>query len=414
MQQKASGFVKLYLWQKQPSENFDWNLIKTHLYELSVDAQIRVLRYIFGKMASGDSPLSLGDLYSEFVETNTPACSAICGILCMLKAKMNDLNLSITPSIIESIIGEEVKHRIDFLKDSKELFYPCHGYLAISGKKHSIEYQFFNGILTKENRNDELYYVVKFYDSPINLFGRTIGWLMDSDYVETAKQVLIKNTTVEVIKGNFYIHESLEYFVKQFVIAYNIDDKCGLVSDKERMIELGYLPRNNAYQPLYTNYIRIYDDSDHYVCRCGSFGSSDSENNIPFFWCNKKMCVRRAHFLLPPSKWENYRFADLLYIVLGQSPDLRESVWRVNGEVSQFICDYKQVVKSNERNICSKPLDESEEVGTWDDNSSIYYDIYDGEDDNEYEDGDYDDYSSNQNEPTYDKYNGSYAQDEMV
>jgi hypothetical protein len=103
-------------------------------------------------------------------------------------------------------------------------------------------------------------------------------------------------------------------------------------------------------------------------------------NDIPFFWCNKKMCVRRAHFLLPPSKWEDYHFADLLFIVLGQTPDVRESVWRVNGEVSQFICDYERVVKSNERNICSKPLDESEEVGTWDDNSSIYRDIYDGED----------------------------------
>jgi hypothetical protein len=331
-------------------------------------------------MSSGDCSLSLDYLYSEFVETTTPACPAICGILCMLKAKRNDLDLSITPSIIESVIGEEEIRRIDFLKVSKALFYPCHGYLAISGNKHDIEYQSFNGILTKENKNDELYYVIKFYDSPVDLFGRTIDWLLDSEEVEIAKQVLLKNANVEVISDKYYIHESQEFFVKQFVMAYDIDDKCGLVSDKERMIELGWLPRNNAYQPLYTNYIRIYDDSDHYVCRCGSFGGSDPSNGIPFFWCNKKMCVRRAHLLLPPSEWEKYSFADLLYIALGQSPEVRESVWRVNGEVSQFICDYEQVVKSNERNICSKPLDESEEVGTWDDNSSIYRDIYDGED----------------------------------
>ena len=30
MQQKATGFMKLYLWQKQPSDNFDWNLIKSN------------------------------------------------------------------------------------------------------------------------------------------------------------------------------------------------------------------------------------------------------------------------------------------------------------------------------------------------------------------------------------------------
>lgn len=413
MKQKATGFMKLYLWQKQPSDNYDWNLIKSHYHKLSAEAQIKILRYIFGKMSSGDFSLSFDDLYSEFVETTTPACPAICGILCMLKAKRNDLELNITPSIIESVIGEEEIRRIGFLKDSKALFYPCHGYLAISGNKHDIEYQSFNGILTKENKNDELYYVIKFYDSPVDLFGRTIEWL-DPEEVEIAEQVLLRNSSVDVINGNYYIHEFHEFFVKQFVIAYDIDDKCGLVSDKERMIEMGWLPRNNAYQPLYTNYIRKYEDSDNYICRGGCFGGSDSMNNdIPFFWCNKKMCVRRAHFLLPPSKWEDYRFADLLFIVLGQTPNVRESVWRVNGEVSQFICDYERVVKSNERNICSKPLDESEDVGTWDDNSSIYRDIYDGEDDDEYEEGDFDNYSSDEEEPTYDRYNGSYAQDEM-
>ena len=424
MEQKATGFMKLYLWQKQPSDNYDWNLIKSHYHELSAEVQIKILRYIFGKMSSGDFSLSFDDLYSEFVETTTPACPAICGILCMLKAKRNDLDLSITPSIIESVIGEEEIRRIDFLKDSKALFYPCYGYLAISGNKCDIEYQSFNGILTKENKNDELYYVIKFYDSPVDLFGRTIEWL-DSEEVEIAEQILLRNSSVDVINGKYYIHEFHEFFVKQFVIAYDIDDKCGLVSDKERMIEMGWLPRNNAYQPLYTNYIRQYEDSDNYICRGGCFGGFDSMNNdIPFFWCNKKMCVRRAHFLLPPSKWEDYHFADLLFIVLGQTPDVRESVWRVNGEVSQFICDYERVVKSNERNICSKPLDKSEEVGTWDDNSSIYRDIYDGEDDDEYEEGDFDNYdeyeegdfdnySSDQEEPTYDRYNGSYAQDEM-
>ena len=413
MEQKATGFMKLYLWQKQPSDNYDWNLIKSHYHELSNEAQIKILRYIFGKMSSGDFSLSFDDLYSAFVETTTPACPAICGILCMLKAKRNDLDLSITPSIIESVIGEEKIRRFVFLKDSKVLFYPCHGYLAISGNKHDIEYQSFNGILTKENKKDELYYVIKFYDTPVDLFGRTIEWL-DSEVVEIAEQVLLRNSSVDVINGKYYIHGIHEFFVKQFVIAYDIDDKCGLVSNKERMIEMGWLPRNNAYQPLYTNYITKYEDSDNYICRGGCFGGSDSKNDgIPFFWCNKKMCVRRAHFLLPPSKWEDYRFVDLLFIVLGQTPDVRESAWRVNGEVSQFICDYAQVVKSNERNICSKPLNESEEVGAWDDNSSIYRDFYDGEDDDEYEDGGFDNYSTDQENPTYDRYNGSYAQDEM-
>lgn len=412
MEQKATGFMKLYLWQKQPSDNYDWNLIKSHYHELSAEAQIKILRYIFGKMSSGDFSLSLDDLYSEFVETTTPACSAICGVLFMLKAKKHDMNVSITPSMLESIFGKEEYQRNNFLSDSRELFYPCNGHLAISANKHDIEYQTFNGVLTKENKKEKSYFVVHFYDSPVDLFGRIIDWLLDSEEVEIAKQVLLKNADVEVISDKYYIHESQEFFVKQFVMAYDIDDKCGLVSDKERMIELGWLPRNNAYQSLYTNYIRIYDDSDYYVCRCGSFGGSDPSNNIPFFWCNKKMCVRRAHFLLPPSEWGKYSFADLLFIVLGQSPEVRESVWQVNSEISQFICDYKHVSNSNERNIYSKPLNETEEKGIWDESASVYREIYDDEDGDEY-DEDYEDYSHDQDEPTYDRYNGSYAQDEM-
>ena len=50
-------------------------------------------------------------------------------------------------------------------------------------------------------------------------------------------------------------------------------------------------------------------------------------------------------------------------------------------------------------------------MGTWDKDSSTYRDIYD--DDEEYEDDDYDDYSHDYEEPTDDRYNGSYAQDEM-
>lgn len=228
-----------------------------------------------------------------------------------------------------------------------------------------------------------MYYVVSFHESPVDLFGREID-LLDSEFTQVAKQVLIKNTNAEVINGKYYIHESQEFFVKQFVIAYHLDDKCGLVSDKEKMIELEYLPRNNAYQPLYTNYRRKYAESDNSICRCGNLGGSDPQNNIPFFWCNKKICARRGHFLLPPSEWKYYRFANLLFITLGQSSDSKELVWRVNSEISQFICDYMHVFSSNDRNIYSKPLNE-EEIGIWDEMSSVYRNIYKVEEDYSYD-----------------------------
>lgn len=408
MQQRAIDFLKLYLWQKHPSGKFEWNLVKSHFHEMSVEAQIRTLRYIFGQMASGESGLDINDLYSELVETSSSACPAICGVLFILKAKKNNINIRITPAMVEKVIGEDLKQRFLFLKDSKDLFYPCNGYLAITHNQQNIEYQSFNGILKKEIKDDSLFYVITFHNTPVNLFGRTIEWL-DSEEVETAIEVLKRNCDVEIVNGKYYIPESQEFFVKQFVIKYDIDDKCGLVSDKERMIELGFLPRNNAVQPLYTNYLGKYEDSEFYICRCGCKGNSDPNNSFPFYWCKKKICARRAHFFLPPSKWEEYRFADLLYIVLGQNSDVRELAWQVNAEISQFICDYTHVYKTSERNICSTPLKESDEKGVWTKDSSTYRDIYD-DDGDEYDD---EDYSSDYDKPTYNRYNGSYAQDEM-
>lgn len=414
MQQKATGFLKLYLWQKQPSGNIDWDLVKSHFYKMSAKAQIRTLRYIFGQMASGESNLVVDDLYSELVETSTPACPAVCGVLFILKAKKYDINISITSTMMEAVIGEDQEHRFNFLKDSRELFYPCNGYLAITQNQQDIEYLSFNGILKKEIKDDTLFYVITFHDTPVNLFGRTIEWL-DSEEIDTAIQVLKRNCDVEIVNGKYYIPESQEFFVKQFVITYHIDDKCGLVGDKERMIELGYLPRNNAVKPLYTNYLKKYEDSEYYICRCGCFGGSDPNDSFPFYWCKKKICARRAHFFLPSSEWERFCFADFLFIALGQKSSEREPVWLVNAEISQFICDYTQIFKSSERNIGSAPLNESEEKGTWDKNSSTYREIYDDDeyDDEKYDDGDYDDYSHDFEEPTYDRYNGSYAQDEM-
>ena len=414
MQQKATGFLKLYLWQKQPSGNIDWDLVKSHFYKMSAKAQIRTLRYIFGQMASGESNLVVDDLYSELVETSTPACPAVCGVLFILKAKKYDINISITSTMVEAVIGEDQEHRFNFLKDSRELFYPCNGYLAITQNQQDVEYLSFNGILKKEIKDDTLFYVITFHDTPVNLFGRTIEWL-DSEEIDTAIQVLKRNCDVEIVNGKYYIPESQEFFVKQFVITFHIDDKCGLVSDKERMIELGYLPRNNAIKPLYTNYLKKYEDSEYYICRCGCFGGSDPNDSFPFYWCKKKICARRAHFFLPSSEWERFCFADFLFIALGQKSSERESVWLVNAEISQFICDYTQIFKSSERNIGSAPLNESEEKGTWDKDSSTYREIYDDDEynDEKYDDGDYDDYSHDFEEPTYDRYNGSYAQDEM-
>ena len=88
MQQKVTGFLKLYLWQKQPSTNFDWNLIKSHFYELPSEAQIKTLRFIFGKIASGDLLLSVDELYSELRQSHLLVLQYVVSFSCSEKRRM--------------------------------------------------------------------------------------------------------------------------------------------------------------------------------------------------------------------------------------------------------------------------------------------------------------------------------------
>lgn len=39
------------------------------------------------------------------------------------------------------------------------------------------------------------------------------------------------------------------------------------------------------------------------------------------------------------------------------------TIWQINSEISQFFNDYVRIYKSKDRNISSKPLDESEDKG---------------------------------------------------
>ena len=119
MRHKATGFLKLYLWQKQPSsDTYDWNLIKEYFPQMPGDIQIRILRYLFGLVALGKFSLSFDTLYSEFVKKSLLANPAIRGILHIIKEKVKDIETSITSSIVESIIGKDIKNRSLFLKYS--------------------------------------------------------------------------------------------------------------------------------------------------------------------------------------------------------------------------------------------------------------------------------------------------------
>lgn len=429
---KCSGFIKLYLWLQNLSEDIEWNLITAYFTQLSEKDQIKLFRYIFFLIAKQKYSLTVDELYDLFVKSTHKACLALCGIMYILKKKLNQPNESISSYELEKIIGLDICDKMQFLYTVKDFFYPCNGYLTLTYLQCETEYQSYNGVLTRDKKGENLYYVISFYDSPVDVFGCEIDWLLDDDYITNAKEVLEHNFVVEVYDYKYYIPVNEEKELRKYVMAYGIDDRCCLLDPEQCMLEKGYyLPEH-----FYTNYLRCYEKCDNFICRCGNFSDIDSHNGIPYYWCNKRICVRRCHYIMPPSKWENYRFADFLYILLKQNYAKVNLIWELTSEVSHFINEYAHDIERNnidnnaeERNIISNPLQESEEVGIWtaesttikdivnDDDIEDYYQLNDDPDDllcEKYRDSDncyqlVDD----SDEPTYEKYGGSYVQDEM-
>lgn len=418
---KCEGALKLYLWVINPDEKIDWNLITSYISELSAEKQIRLFRYIFYLIAKKSIKISVDELYKYFVESENKACQAVSGIVYILKEQLAPTGKTKSEKLDE-IIGVGFRNIHKFLL-SKTFFYPCNGHIALTQMKQDRDYHTYNGYIDKIVIQGKEYYSISFFDIPHDVCNLEVDWLDNTDILK-AKAVLETNIEAKQIDGNYIIDISEEVAIKQFVMAFCIDDCCCLIDSKQAMIEKGYLPQNNSYQPLYTNYIRPYDDNSFDVCRCTNIVDVDSVDGIPFYWCNKKPCVRRCHYLLPLSEWEEYKLSDFIYILLGCETINLSKVWDMTSEISQFFNAYIESKRSkNESNESSakeqlntesNQIKKSNEIGVLTEELSVVQDIYD-------DDEEYDDYDDNYNDssyfeddkPTYERYNGSYAQDEM-
>ena len=392
------GVIKLYLWLNHPISPCSWDLIKNHFGELPFQKQNKLLKYIFYQISLGELKIGINELYSSLVNSNSSLCESVRGILFVLKEKIANPDSRISNKNLEEVIGDQKENWDIFLNQSKAFFYPCRGYFAISQEKEDTDLFSFLGKLTKERIDGDIYYVIEFYERPFDLYGKPNAFL-DNELIVWAKAVLEKNISATYSNDRYYIHESYEQELRHFVIDFSIDDKCNLVCDKQKLTELGFLPVRNAIKPSYTNLRKQYEEANNYICRCGCFESIDQriadsfykwEQNkpgIPFYWCAKKMCVRRAHYLCPTSDWEHYKFSDILYILMGNNIKNVKLIWNITSEISCFFSDYMNMYE-NRIPYISKKLVEAEEIGTWDEKSSVFQEIYDGnecvEDSNDY------------------------------
>ena len=245
--EKCTGMERLYFWLRNPLEQMAWEYIHPYFCDLPSPEQIKMLRYVLSLIATGTITLDIDELYRMFVGSEKKACYAVCGILWLLKKKIENPCEPINSSEFASIIG-----------DSKII-------------------NEFNIILGK----------------------------------------------VEAKKDNGFYYDIGEFFYP-----------CGGI--------------NKCH-----------------ICRCGEF--RDSVKHHVFYWCKKKACDRRNHFLSSHKQWQKYLFSDFLHILM-KTDDL-STIWSITSEVSVFLND---IIESNgKEEFISHQLTEQEEIGEKSDNMEI-------------------------------------------
>lgn len=422
---ETDGVLKLYMWISNPNEEFDEKLIFSHFSELPAEQQIKLFRYIVFLNARGKTHFSVEELYDLLVKGKNKATSSICTILYVLKEKKANPSKEISSKMmLKETIGDGYQ-QIKELQMLESFFYPCNGPLAYTYQKRDRDYQTYYGYIDKTITPTKSYYTIVFYDTPHDVCDSEVNWLSNQP-IKDAISILEINFNVKVVDGVANIDISHEKELKEFVIANGIDDHCCLLDSKYALIAKGYLPPNNSYQPLYTNYISPYDYKEYNICRDSNHSDIDPQSGLPFYWCNKKTCARRCHYLLPVNEWEKFKFSDILYILLGFDCSNLHRVWSIYSEISQFINDILESITVNPwddcegeqhipQDIISHNINYLDEVGCLTEELSVVQNIDDdylmASDDDEH------DYDNNRHDseepPTYGRYRGSYAQDVM-
>ncbi len=424
LERKSKGVIKLYLWLKSPDENYNWNLITSYYAELPEEQQIKLFRFIFYLIANKRIILCIDELFNLLVNSGRRVSPAISGFLFLLKERLSPSYRSMDDVLFANVIEDGLQNLQNFLM-AKTFFYPCYGHVALTHMKQDSEHQIYNGSIYKTHIKGKEYFSISFYDVPHDICNQEVDWLNDED-IKKAKIILETNVGfTEIIDGNYIIDISKEVAVKQYVMDFDIDDCCCLLDLKQEMLDKGYLPPQNSYQPLYTNYRRPYEKESYEVCRCTNYIDVDPSCGLPFYWCNKKPCARRCHYIHPTSDWEEYKLPDFIYILLGCENSNLSDVWRITSDISLF---FNSFIESSRLKFCNdsteqfenyriisqnKLVKETDEIGSFTKDFSVVKDIHDND---EEEQDDYDDSffeEASQQLPTYGRYRGSYAQDEM-
>lgn len=414
IRQSGNERVIFFLWAYLLDENINWKSTSQFFYLLPNDIQIKVFKYIFYLNATGHERFTAYELHQKLTNNGKQFLSmTLHVILYLLETKVNDLEARIKLKdlrnaykidIINPAIQQDMK-MMSFVNEIKEFFYVCHGHLLLSNNYENINY--IGEIVKKQTSTGDVF-VISFYKFLVDESGCSLDYYdNDYKYISSAIQALSLNIPFVFDNGSYLVSTDYLLEIKEFVIKYKIIDKCNLFNDE-------------TPASLYSKYRVQCSDACCDICKINKMCRDvDPLCGIPFYWCNKQPCTRTGNFFNPADQWESYKFADLLNILCNNERNVQDKIWEAQSEIANFINNFlsksiddiiKDYHTNVEETIQSTTLKIENEIGVWTDSMSIVTDYKDFDDEE-----DYDDYRDNSDyeEQTYDRYAGSYAQDEM-
>lgn len=403
--------LNFYIWSLYPNENIDLDSLDNYYDTLPIIIQIRILRYLFYLKANSVISFSIEDLYRKVKHFDKEHVSHIVlFIIAALYYNLSDNSFSqISQKNMEEYFNMPIDSAVVYLFHEAKgainsFFYKCNGRMLVNDTISYDEKFYRYGKIEFKEINKKPFYVVSFYDTPISQYGEDI---YDFDYLilDNVIDTLTENFPYKKVGNDYLIDIKYKIELMDYVRYYHIDDKCNL------------FPKSTMAECPDT----VVEFKNYKFCKSNFCHNLDPDLKIPFTWCDAKPCTHHYWRLNPTSNWENYKFIDLVSILKDCKTEEKYAIYKKNSEVSSFInslyMDFFKDKKTPDQIQINK-FESEKDQGRWKQGMSITtnIDLEDNEeDDNEYSaSNDYNDYSkSSGEEPTYNKYRGSYAQDEM-
>jgi hypothetical protein len=406
-------------------EEEDWNQIISFFHLLPNEQQVNLFKYLFYLKAIGAETFTVQELYERLTNHGkSQICIALQLTSYILNKKERSLESSISDSELDSIIysGKGIQ-----AKDKFSLFIKCDGPNVLSYEDANEDNYFTIGRVYDQESKEGSFFKIVFSDQhsyPYAVndqrfdpdpFIREIVLECDSEHIYRIQKVLEENIP-HIKKGNdtYLISFDYEIRVKEFMMKYHLEDHAQLFKNTS----------SHSLIPLQHHYREEYGKRTCVICDYIGCTRADSNHGIPFVQCGHSSCVCTNHFIVPVFDWDSYTIVDLLYILCGRDKTRQHAVWNeykilaksINRVIVRYLLSQQSDPVIIER-LNHLLVDYDTPISDLEESEIKVIGNPDNEEECEQQDNDNDygntvDYKEEEDSPSYERYRGSWAQDE--